>query len=378
MDAKAPSGLLRVFGRVEDPRVNRTKMHTLIDILVTTLCAVVCGADSWTEVELYGKSKLDWLKTFLDLPNGIPSHDTYGRVFGLIDPDQLEQCFMEFMSGLAQATGGGLIALDGKTVRNSFDTANDKAAIHMVSAWCETNSVVLGQLATEAKSNEITAIPRLLALMDITDAVITIDAMGCQTKIARQIVNQGGHYVLQVKGNQPTLLDMVSSTMNELIDGGNPGISVSSFEHVDAGHGRIETRRIWTTEWTDWFCSRRSWAGLNTFVCVERERVVSGDTSVERSYYISDLAGESPEQLLAYIRGHWGIENKLHWCLDVAFREDGQRQRIGHSAENASRIRRLALNLLRREKTCKVGARAKRLKAALDQKYLLKVISGGI
>lgn len=377
MDVKAPRGLLRIFGGIEDPRVNRTKMHNLIDILVTTLCAVLSGADSWTEIELFGKSKLTWLKTFLELPNGIPSHDTYGRVFSRIDPEQLERCFIEFMSELAQTAGGGLIALDGKTLRNSFDTAADKAAIHMVSAWSEANSMVLGQLATEEKSNEITAIPQLLALLEVTDAVVTIDAMGCQKKIAKQIVKQGGHYVLQVKGNQPTLLEMVSNTMDELIDGGIPGIEVSYFEHVDAGHGRIETRRIWITEWTDWFRKRRDWAGLKAFICVERERMVGDKTSLERSYYISDLVGTSPEQMLGYIRGHWGIENKLHWCLDVAFREDDLRQRIGHSAENASRIRRLALNLLRREKTCKAGVKAKRLKAALDENYLLKVITGG-
>lgn len=377
MDVKAPRGLLRIFGQVEDPRVDRTKKHSLLDILVITLCAVICGADSWAEVELFGKAKRDWLRTFLALPNGVPSHDTLGRVFSRLQPDQLERCFMEFMKGLAQARAGGLLALDGKTLRNSFDRAGGKAAIHMVSAWCETNRMVLGQIATEEKSNEITAIPKLLALLDLTDSVVTIDAMGCQRKIAEQVVQQRGHYILQVKENQPGLHEVVSGTMNELIDRRVPGQEAAFHQEVDAGHGRVETRRIWTTEWTEWYAGRSDWPGLKTFIGVERERIIGEQSSRQRSYYISDLGGVPPAQMLQRIRGHWGIENRLHWCLDVAFGEDGLRQRKGHSAENASRMRRLALNLLRNEKSCKAGLKGKRLKAALDQCYLLKVITGG-
>jgi predicted transposase YbfD/YdcC len=377
MDVKAPRGLMRIFGQVEDPRIERTKMHALVDILVITLCAVICGADGWTEVELFGNARIAWLRTFLALPNGIPSHDTFGRVFSRIQPEQLERCFREFMNELAKGTQGGLIAVDGKTLRGSFDKAGNKAAIHMVSAWCETNHLVLGQLTTAEKSNEITAIPSLLALFELKDSVVTIDAMGCQKKIAEQIVQQNGHYVLQVKDNQPSLHTVVADAMNELIDRGVPSVPVSFHEDVDAGHGRIETRRIWMTEWTSWYGDRDAWAGLRTFVCVERTRSVGDQSSCQRSYYISDLGGIEPQQMLGHIRGHWGIENKLHWCLDVAFGEDGLRQRIGHSAENASRMRRWALNLLRREKTCKAGVNGKRLKAALNESYLLKIISGG-
>ena len=376
MDVKAPRGLLRIFGQVEDPRVNRTKRHSLVDILVITLCAVICGADSWAEVELFGKAKLDWLRTFLALPNGVPSHDTFGRVFSRLQPDQLERCFMEFMKGLAQASGGSLLALDGKTLRNSFDRAGDKAAIHMVSAWCETNHMVLGQIATEEKSNEITAIPKLLAMLDLTDTVVTIDAMGCQKKIAEQIVQQDGHYILQVKENQPGLHEVVSGTMNELIDRRVPGQEATFHQEVDAGHGRVETRRIWTTEWTEWYADRADWAGLATFICVERERVMGEHSSRQRSYYMSDLKKVPPERMLERVRGHWGIENRLHWCLDVAFGEDGLRQRKGYSAENASRMRRLALNLLRHEKSCKAGLKGKRLKAALNESYLLNILDG--
>lgn len=378
MDVSASQGPLRVFEQVEDPRVDRTKAHSLYNILVITLCAVLCGADTWTDVALFGRTKRAWLETFLNLPNGIPSHDTFGRVFSRLDPQQLEACFMAFTSRLAEAIGGNVMAIDGKTLRRSFDKAGKKSAIHMVSAWCESNRMVLGQLATDAKSNEITAIPKLLAMLDVTDTVVTIDAMGCQKKIAKQIVDQEGHYVLQVKSNQPALHDTVAETMDDLIKGDIPHVSLAYHEAVDGDHGRVERRQIWTTEWIDWYSGKSDWPGLKTFICVERERQIGEDTSRERSYYISDLVGVPPERMLGYIRGHWGIENRLHWCLDVAFREDESRQRIGHSAENASRIRRLALNLLRNEKTCKNGVKAKRLKAALDQDYLLKVICGEI
>jgi predicted transposase YbfD/YdcC len=374
MDVDAPRALLRLFEEVDDPRMERCKLHRLSDILFITLCAVICGADEWTEIELFGRAKFDWLRTFLELPHGIPSHDTFGRVFARLDPDQLERCFQSWMQSLAQVSGGQLIALDGKTIRRSFDKATGKAAIHMVSAWCRTNHVALGQLATDEKSNEITAIPKLLKMLDITDAVVTIDAMGCQKAIARQIVDQHGHYVLQVKKNQESLHDLVKDTFDELTGRGIPGVAYSTHEEVDAGHGRVETRRIWTTEWTQWYAQRSEWAALRTFVCVESERTIDGHTSTDRRYYISDLSGVEARTMLDYVRGHWGIENGLHWSLDVAFREDTLRNRIGHSAENFSRIRRLALNLLKRDKTCRAGIKGKRLQACLKEDYLLRVL----
>lgn len=374
MDVEAPRGLLRFFDELQDPRMDRTKLHALSDILVITICAVICGADEWTEVELFGQSKHNWFKTFLVLPNGIPSHDTFGRVFSLLDPIQLEQCFQRWMGAMAECTGGQLIAIDGKTIRRSFEKADHKAAIHMVSAWSETNSLVLGQLATDKKSNEITAIPRLLKMLDITDSVVTIDAMGCQKTIAKQIVNQKGHYVLQVKKNHAGLHDAIEELFDELTGRGIPGVRCTFHEDVDAGHGRVETRRIWTTDCVDWYADEKTWKGLRSFVCVESVREVDGRISMERRYYISDLDGRNAEAMLGYVRGHWGIENKLHWSLDVTFREDDLRQRAGHSAENLSRIRRLALNLLRQDKSTKVGAKAKRLKACLEEGYLLQIL----
>jgi len=374
MDVEAPCGLLRFFDELEDPRMDRTKLHSLSDILVITICAVICGADEWTEIELFGRSKRKWFKTFLALPNGIPSHDTFGRVFSLLDPKQLERCFQRWMGAMAECTGGQLIAIDGKTIRRSFNKADNKAAIHVVSAWSETNHLVLGQVATDEKSNEIKAIPQLLKMLDITDSVVTIDAMGCQKAIAKQIVKQKGHYVLQVKKNHAGLHDVMEEMFDELTGRGIPGAQHVFHEDVDASHGRVETRRIWTTDWTAWYADRKKWEGLQSFVCVESVREVGQERSTERRYYISDLDGRDAKTMLGYVRGHWGIENKLHWSLDVTFREDDLRQRVGHSAENLSRIRRLALNLLRQDKSVKVGAKAKRLKACLEESYLLRIL----
>jgi predicted transposase YbfD/YdcC len=378
MDVGASRGVLRMLEQVEDPRVNRTKRHSLVDMLFVTICAVLSGADGWTEVELFGKTKLEWLRRFVPLVNGIPSHDTFGRVFARLNPAQLEKCFLQWMTALAEATAGRLIAIDGKTIRRSFDQAAGKAAIHMVSAWCGANHLVLGQVATEEKSNEITAIPYLLELIDIRQAVVTIDAMGCQKAIAEKIVAGKGHYVLQLKDNQPGLHALVKETFGELTGRGIPGVPLRYHQETDAGHGRIETRRIWTTDWTDWYQGRAEWAGLKSFLCVESIRRIGDHCSNERRYFISDLDGHDTKAMLGYVRGHWGIENRVHWSLDMTFREDTLRHRVGHSAENLSRIRRLSLNLLRGDKSCKVGAKGKRLRAAMDQDYLLQILCQGV
>lgn len=377
MDVEASRKLLRFFKDVEDPRMDRTKRHSLSDIMFITLCAVICGADEWTEVEVFGNTKIKWLRSFLKLPNGVPSHDTFGRVFSLLDPKQVEHCFHKLTLALAECSDHKLIAIDGKTIRRSFDKTDSKSAIHMVSAWCDTNSLVLAQLSTDEKSNEIKAIPRLLEMLDLRDSVVTTDAMGCQKEIAKQIVKQKGHYVLQVKKNHLGLHDVMKEMFDELTTRGIEGATSDTYEHVDSGHGRVETRRIWVTSWTTWYADRKAWADLRSFVCVESVREVGDHRSTERRYYISDLNTDA-KTMLSYVRGHWGVENKLHWSLDVTFREDALRQRTGHSAENLSRIRRLVLNLLRQEKSTKVGAKGKRLKASLDHDYLIKVLCQAI
>lgn len=377
MDTRAPRGLLRYFAELPDPRMNRTKLHLLGDILTITICAVICGAEGWVQVAQFGRCKRKWFETFLALPNGIASHDTFGRVFAMLDPTAFEACFLRWIADLATASEGRLIAIDGKTLRRSLDAANGKAAIHMVSAWCAANHLVLGQVATDAKSNEITAIPELLKLLDLQGSVVTIDAIGCQKKIAAQIVDQGGDYVLQLKGNQGGLHDETALLFDQCLRDDCLGIPYTSAATTNGGHGRVEQRRIWVTPETGWFAERGKWKNLRSLVRVEARRTVNGKTSVEYRYYISSLTAEDPARMLALIRGHWGIENSLHWSLDIAFREDDCRIRRGHAAENFSRLNRIALNLLKSETQQKVGIKTKRLVAGWDHDYLLKVLTQG-
>lgn len=362
------------FADLPDPRTARGQRHALTDVLTIALCAVICGAEGWTEVQQFGEAKLKWFRTFLELPRGIPSHDTFGRIFAALNPLAFERCFMAWMRALAKHSGGRLIAIDGKTLRRSFAHAWKREAIHMVSAFVGANNMVFGQWATDAKSNEITAIPKLLELLDLKDATITIDAIGCQKDIARRIVEAGGDYVLAVKSNQPTLHRQVTALMDEGILEGFAGWSHDVCEQTDGDHGRIETRKVWCTSEVRWIKERSEWAGLRSLAVVESARTVGSQTTRERRYYISSLDGRSAAVLAQAIRGHWAIENGLHWSLDMAFREDDCRVRSGHAAENFSRLRRLALNLLKQERTNKVGIKAKRLRAGWDHDYLLKIL----
>lgn len=376
MDARTPRGLLRAFDSLEDPRMDRTKLHRLTDILTIAICATICGADGWPDVELFGQCKEKFFRTFLDLPNGIPSHDTFRRVFMLLQPEDFEQCFMQWMAELSESSDGRLIAVDGKTIRRSLDAAGGKAAIHMVSAWCNANEMVLGQVATDEKSNEITAIPRLLKLIDIADAVVTIDAAGCQKAIAKAIVDAGGDYVLQLKGNQGGLHGETVELFDRCLTDDCRGIDYTTATTINKGHGRIERRTIWATEQVGWFAERDRWGGLGSLIRVRCQRTIGRETSSEYRYYISSLGADDPEKLLGYIRGHWSVENKLHWSLDISFADDDRRHRRGYAAENASRLARLALNLLKAEKTQKASLRAKRKLCGWDHDYLLKVLTG--
>ena len=362
------------FKDLVDPRIERNKRHRLEDILILTICAFICGANTWTEVEEFGRAKRAWFDTFVALPHGIPSHDTLGRLFARLDPAGFRQCFITWMEAVAHVTQGEVVAIDGKTLRRSYDRAGGKSAIHMVSAWAAENSVVLGQTKTEDKSNEITAIPALLDLLALEGCIVTIDAMGCQKAIAETIVDQDADYVLALKGNQGQLYDNVRLFFDTGVASGFGDIPVNIHKTVDADHGRIETRRIWATTALDGIVDPGQWPGLRSIGMVESEREVDGQTTIERRYYISSLDGNAA-QLGAAVRAHWGIENRLHWCLDVAFREDENRVRKDNGPDNMAMLRHLTLNLLRQETTCKRGLRTKRLKAGWDEQYLFKVLT---
>lgn len=388
MDVTVAGGFLRFFNDLPDPR-GRNKIHKLSDMIVIAVMAVICGAEGWTDVELFGRSKQKWLATFLELPDGIPSHDTFDRIFALLDPDAFERCFLAWMSALVALTGGRLMAIDGKSLRRSFKRAWDKSGMaHLVSAMVSQgdNRLVFGQVAVEDKSNEITAIPKLLELMDLKGAVVTIDSIGCQREIAGKIIAGGGDYVLPVKDNQPALRKTVQALLDEAALGGIAALSVGYFEQSEESHGRLETRRVWVVD--DVACLGKRllglWPGLadGSLTLVERVRQnlgnLTGKITVERHYYISSLKGcddAAATAMARYIRGHWAVENNLHWQLDVSFNEDQRRIRKGNGAENFSRLCRIALNLLKRDKSIKNGIKGKRLAAGWDHDYLLRLIS---
>ena len=361
------------FSALTDPRIDRCKRHLLIDIITIAVCAVICGADGWEDMEEFGKAKQEWFSTFLELPNGIPSHDTFSRVFYRIDPRELQACFSSWVEAIAERIDGEIISIDGKTSRRSHDRRSGKAPLHLVSAWAKRNRLVLGQLKTEDKSNEITAIPELLKVLDIKGCLVTIDAMGCQKEIAAQIVRQGGDYVLSLKGNQGQIHKDVEDYFYWAERRGFKGIEHSQYESLDAEHGRVEVRRYYCTEDMEWMEEKEKWEGLRSIGMVESEREENGEVKKERRYYLNSIKADG-ERFAEGVRGHWGIENSLHWVLDVSFREDESRIRKDNGPENMAVLRQIAVNLLTKEASSKRGVRGKRLKAGWDNRYLLAVL----
>lgn len=371
-DAKS---VMAAFDELSDPRARQCP-YQLDELLLSAICAVISGAESWTAVVEWSEAKLDWLRQHLPFTNGIASHDTFGRVFSLLDANQFEACFVRWMDAMCPALAGQHIAIDGKCVRGSHDGKH--SAIHLVSAWSSASGLTLAQVRTADKSNEITAIPELLSKLDIKGAVITIDAMGCQHEIAAGIVAAGADYVLGVKDNQPGLAEAVRLWFDSA-EAGTLDRPFWEHSHTEKDHGRIETRRCLVTNDVSWLNEQNQhWAGVQSLVMIESSRELigrngDGTASVERRYYISSLPAKAAH-LAHTVRAHWGIENSMHWVLDVAFREDDCRVRVGDGAQNFAILRRIALNLLKNEKSSKVGIATKRLKAGWNAKYLAKVM----
>jgi predicted transposase YbfD/YdcC len=358
------------FADLRDPRVQRTQRHLLLDIVFIAIAAILSGASGWDEIERYGKAKKSWLKSFLQLPHGIPSHDTFNRVFQALDPLELENSFMGWVGSLAQPTAGEVVAIDGKSLRGTR-AADGKSIVHMVSAWANTNNLVLAQRKIDTKSNEITAIPHLLKALELSGTVVTIDAMGCQKAIAAQVVGQGADYILGVKENQPSLLADIKDSFQMLaVD--------AVYEEVDCGHGRVERRCCSVLDDLSLLDNVAAWEGIKGIVRIEAERYhkATGKTEHETRYYITSLQPDAA-RINSAIRQHWGIENKLHWVLDVGLGEDLSRKRAGNSAQNFSVLNRIALNLLRQDKSSKLGVHGKRLQAAWDLDYLLTLLGLG-
>lgn len=346
--------------------MERTREHVLEEILLIAIAAILSGANGWNEIENYGKAKHDWLRSFLTLPSGIPSHDTFNRVFAALDPQELEKGFVAWVTSIARLTAGEVVAIDGKAMRGTRRAG--KALVHMVSAWANSNNLVLGQRKVDDKSNEITAIPRLLQALELSGTVVTIDAMGCQKAIAEKIAAKKADYILAVKENQQRLLEDIKDSFHMLA-------ADAVAEEIDCGHGRVERRVCSVLGDLSLLDKSSEWVGLRSLVRIQAERFhkATGKTERETRYYIASLPPDAAH-LNQLVRQHWGIENKLHWVLDVAFGEDLSRKRAGHAAENFSVLNRIALNLLKQDKSCKAGIHGKRLQAAWHHPYLLKLL----
>jgi predicted transposase YbfD/YdcC len=371
--------LIEHFHNLPDPRVDRTKDHDLIDILVIAICTLLCAGESFNDMEDFGHAKHDWFKTFLRLRHGIPSHDTFNRVFAALDPQAFLDCFLRWTQSLRAAVAQEIVALDGKALRCALN--GDQSVKYIVSAWAEDNGLVLGQLKVADKSNEITALPELLRVLELSGCIVTVDAMGTQKKIAKEIIEADADYVLALKGNHET----VQAEVKSFLDGAvaekqaqprkpSPAAArLAVHETVEKDHGRIETRRYYQSAELGWFADRAQWDGLQSVGMVEAIREVGAQRTVERRYYLSSLP-LGGETFARAVRGHWGVENKLHWVLDVQMREDQSRARAGYAAENLATLRRLALNLLKREKSKRRGIRGKQLNASWDHAYLLRLL----
>jgi predicted transposase YbfD/YdcC len=375
MNSDAPTTLVEHFSILEDPRDPSKCRHKLIDIVVIAVAAVLCGANDLANIEAFGKAKIAWFQRFLALENGIPSHDTFGRVFALLSAQAFQACLRGWIESVRTVYEDEVIAIDGKSLRRSHDRKAGLGPLHMVSAWATRNGLVLGQQATQAKSNEITAIPELLEVLMLKGCIVTIDAMGCQKKIAQQIIDQGGDYVLALKGNQGKLAEEVEEAFIDADAQDYAGMATDYYETNERGHGRVETRRYWTLGNLNGIGEAKHWAGLDMIGMVQAKRECDGKTSSEYRFYIGSI-GTDAKRFANAVRSHWAIENNLHWSLDVAFREDDSRIRERNLAENAAVLRHIALGLLKADTSTKASIKTKRLTAGWNEDYLAKLLFG--
>jgi len=370
MEKNPPFALITILRELPDPRVERTKLHKLEDILVIAICALLCGADSFEDMEVFGDAKEEWFRTFLELPHGIPSHDTFNRLFAALDPEQFLESFMKWTQSLRKAVPQEIVALDGKALRRALNQGQTAKVV--VSAWAAENGLVLGQQKVEDKSNEITAVPELLRRLELAGCIVTLDAMGCQKEIAKQIHEADADYVLALKGNQGTAFAEIKKYLDDAIE--RKDKELGFVEKADKGHGRWEIRRYWQSGKIDWFADRDQWENLRSVGVVESVREIGQQRSVERRYYLSSLPVEI-ETFAKAVRSHWLIENQLHWVLDVHFREDQSRARNKHAAQNLATLRRWALNLIKADQQKKKRSLKGRQKAAgWDNRYLLHLL----
>ena len=372
------SCLEEYFGQIPDPRVERTRAHQLLDIIAIALFAVLSGADGWVAIETYGNAKRSWLESFLALPNGIPSHDTFARVFARLDPKAFETSFQQWVRALVSTLEAELIAIDGKTAKGSYDREGGVKALQLVSAWASEHRLVLGQCTVASKSNEITAIPVLLEQLALAGCIVSIDAMGTQSAIAEQIITRDAHYILALKGNHPTLLSQAQTGFETAQAYQWEDIEHTRHQETETGHYRIESRTIWQIPASQVFSQDQleQWAGLQSLVVVHSQRRLWNKDTIETRYFLSSLSTHA-QTLARYIRAHWGVENQLHWCLDVVFNEDASRIRKDHAPRNISVLRRLALNLLRQEPS-KGSLTMKRYRAGLDDQFMLQILSASM
>lgn len=368
-----PLSLWDYFAELPDPRRTQGRRHKILDILAIALCAVLCGADEFTEIEEFGETREAWLRQFLELPHGIPSHDTFGRVFAALDPTAFGRCFMTWVRGVAELSAGAIVAIDGKAVRRSYGATADCPALKLVSAWAREHRLTLGQVKVAAGSNEIRAVPELLRALAVKGCVVTTDALNCQKEVAAEVHRRGADYVLALKGNHGSLHERVEQFLSSVREGRTHGFEVDEYRSVEKEHGRIEQRRFWQVSAPEDLTATGEWVGLQSVGLCEAVREAEGQVSTHRRYYLSSLPVEAVKFAEA-VRGHWAVENSCHWVLDVVFGEDYSRVRVGHAAENFALLRRLVNNLLQHERSVKRGVKAKRLKAALDANYLLKVL----